>query len=147
MESAARGHVARADVRRQHGTHAAQQKPCRRCWPAHLAAAGGAESRGQDENFESRDLGRAACACRAFSACSLCAAAFGSSSFMRDSLLKSFVANIILWKPFVKDASRGGSFPMVPCMPFASGAFGGGGGGLGDSGDAERTTPPCCCGL
>ena len=62
MESAARGHVARADARCPHRTHAAQQKPCRRRGPAHLAAAGGAENRVRDEKNESRAFGRIVCA-------------------------------------------------------------------------------------
>ena len=62
MESAARGHVARADVRRQQGTHAAQQKPCRRHGSAHLAGAEGAQTRVRDEKIESRAFAPIVCA-------------------------------------------------------------------------------------
>ena len=57
-----RGRVARTDVRRQHGAHAAQQKSCRRQRSTHLAGAEGAENRVQDEQVESSVFAPVLCA-------------------------------------------------------------------------------------
>ena len=61
-ESGVRERVTRADVCRQHGAHAAQQKSCRRRRSTHLAGAEGAENRVQDENVESNVFAPVLCA-------------------------------------------------------------------------------------